>query len=221
MAYASLPLFPLHEVLLPGAAMDLRIFERRSLDVVRDCGRSASGFGVCLILEGDEAGAPAIPAAYGVEARIENFDLGEDGLLSLRVRGHRRFHVVRTRVRNNGLVMADVEWRCADEDGEIRPEHALLGTLLQTMINALLSADADAVVGARFAQLRVVQRERCGGDATGVERVGLADAAVGAGVHARGLDDGVSAIRCGARQACSVGSGALDHPEHAGVAAGA
>ncbi|MBP7599602.1 MAG: LON peptidase substrate-binding domain-containing protein [Pseudoxanthomonas sp.] len=114
--------------------MDLRIFERRYLDLVRDCGRSASGFGVCLILEGDEAGAPAIPAAYGVEARIENFDLGEDGLLSLRVRGHRRFHVVRTRVRDNGLVMADVEWRCADEDGEIRPEHALLGTLLQTMM---------------------------------------------------------------------------------------
>ena len=134
MAYESLPLFPLHKVLLPGAAMDLRIFERRYLDLVRDCGRSASGFGVCLILEGDEAGAPAIPAAYGVEARIENFDLGEDGLLSLRVRGHRRFHVVRTRVRDNGLVMADVEWRCADEDGEIRPEHALLGTLLQTMM---------------------------------------------------------------------------------------
>ena len=134
MAYESLPLFPLHAVLLPGAAMDLRIFERRYQDLVRDCGRSASGFGVCLILEGDEAGAPAIPAAYGVEARIENFDLGEDGLLSLHVRGHRRFHVVRTRVRDNGLVMADVEWRCADEDGEIRPEHALLGTLLQAMM---------------------------------------------------------------------------------------
>jgi uncharacterized protein len=134
MAHESLPLFPLHKVLLPGAAMDLRIFERRYLDLVRDCSRAESGFGVCLILEGNEAGAPATPAAYGVEARIENFDMGEDGLLSLRVRGHRRFHVVRTRVRDNGLVMADVEWLCADEDWEIRPEHALLGTLLQTMM---------------------------------------------------------------------------------------
>jgi uncharacterized protein len=134
MAHESLPLFPLHQVLLPGAAMDLRIFERRYLDLVRDCGRSGGGFGVCLILEGGEAGAPAMPAAYGVEARIENFDLGEDGLLSLRVRGHRRFHVVRTRVRDNGLVMADVEWLRPDEEGEIRPEHALLGTLLQTMM---------------------------------------------------------------------------------------
>lgn len=130
----SLPLFPLHKVLLPGAAMDLRIFERRYLDLVRDCGRSGTGFGVCLILEGQEAGGPATPAAYGVEARIENFDMGEDGLLSLRVRGHRRFHVLRTRVRDNGLILADVEWRHSDEDLEILPEHALLGTLLQTMM---------------------------------------------------------------------------------------
>lgn len=134
MTHESLPLFPLDKVLLPGAAMDLRIFERRYLDLVRDCSRAESGFGVCLILDGNEAGAPATPAAYGVEARIENFDMGDDGLLSLRVRGHRRFHVARTRVRDNGLVMADVEWRCSDEDFEILPEHALLGTLLQTMM---------------------------------------------------------------------------------------
>ena len=50
---ASLPLFPLHTVLVPGAALELRIFERRYLDMVRDCGRGGSGFGVCLILDGD------------------------------------------------------------------------------------------------------------------------------------------------------------------------
>ena len=134
MAHESLPLFPLHQVLLPGAAMDLRVFERRYLDLVRDCGRSGGGFGICLILEGNEAGAPATPAAYGTEARIEDFDTGNDGLLTLRVRGHRRFHAVRTRVRDNGLVMADVEWLRTDGEDALRPEHALLGTLLQTMM---------------------------------------------------------------------------------------
>ncbi|SDR01846.1 hypothetical protein SAMN05428982_2903 [Pseudoxanthomonas sp. CF385] len=134
MATESLPLFPLQSVLLPGAAMDLRVFERRYLDLVRDCGRASSGFGVCLILEGHEVGAPATPAAYGTEALIEDFDMGADGLLSLRVRGHRRFHVQRTRVRDNGLVLADVEWLAADHDEALRPEHALLGTLLQTMM---------------------------------------------------------------------------------------
>ncbi|HAI47627.1 MAG TPA: ATP-dependent protease, partial [Stenotrophomonas sp.] len=102
----SLPLFPLHAVLLPGAALGLRVFERRYLDMLRECSRQESNFGVCLILDGEEVGAPASPAAFGVEARIEDFDVGADGVLMLRLRGQRRFHVLRTRVRDNGLVLA-------------------------------------------------------------------------------------------------------------------
>ena len=127
----SLPLFPLHTVLLPGASLGLRLFERRYLDLVRDCGRNGHGFGVCLILEGTEAGVPATPAAFGTEAVIEDFGSGADGLLTLQVRGRRRFHVNRTRVRDNGLVVSDVEWRDADIDDPLRPEHALLATVLQ------------------------------------------------------------------------------------------
>ena len=169
MAHESLPLFPLHSVLLPGAAMDLRIFERRYLDLVRDCGRSGGGFGICLILEGSEAGTPATPAAYGVEARIEDFDTGADGLLSLRVRGHRRFHAIRTRVRDNGLVMADVDWLRADPEEALRPEHALLGTLLQTMMEKAGSDltglpprifEQAAWVGWRLAQVLPITAEQ-------------------------------------------------------------
>ncbi|MGO4554143.1 LON peptidase substrate-binding domain-containing protein, partial [Stenotrophomonas sp. 2YAF22] len=101
----SLPLFPLHTTLLPGAAIGLRVFEPRYLDLVRETGRSGEGFGVCLILEGNEVGAPATPAAFGVQVKIEDFDVGADGVLQLRLRGTRRFHVERTRVRDNGLVV--------------------------------------------------------------------------------------------------------------------
>ena len=110
-ATTSLPLFPLHGVLVPGAALDLRIFERRYLDMVGECGRNGSGFGICLILEGNEAGTPATPVAFGTEAVIEDFGNTPEGLLSLRVRGRRRFHVLRTRVRDTGLIVADIEWR--------------------------------------------------------------------------------------------------------------
>lgn len=129
-----LPLFPLHCALLPGASISLRVFERRYLDLVRECGRTGGGFGICLILEGHEVGAPAIPAACGTEARIEDFDTGADGVLVLRLRGARRFHVERTRVRDNGLVMADVAWREPDSDDELRPEHGLLATVLEHML---------------------------------------------------------------------------------------
>ena len=129
-----LPLFPLHAVLVPGAAIALRVFERRYLDLVRDCGRQGAGFGICLILDGHEVGTPATSAAFGTEARIEDFDMGTDGVLVLRLRGARRFHVERTRVRDSGLVVADVQWRDADNDDELRPEHSLLAILLERLI---------------------------------------------------------------------------------------
>lgn len=132
---SSLPLFPLHTVLVPGAALDLRIFERRYLDMVRECGRTGTGFGICLVLEGTEAGTPATPAAFGTEARIEDFGSTPEGLLSLRVRGHRRFRVVHARVRDSGLVVADVEWRDdAASPPRLRPEHALLAELLRRIL---------------------------------------------------------------------------------------
>lgn len=143
-ATVSLPLFPLHTVLVPGAALDLRIFERRYLDMIRDCGRSGSGFGVCLILDGNEAGAAALPAAFGTEALVEDFDTSAEGLLSLRVRGRRRFHVLRTRVRDTGLVVADIEWREDDAvSPRLRPEHALLADLLRRILLQIASEHAE------------------------------------------------------------------------------
>lgn len=166
-ASVSLPLFPLHTVLVPGAALDLRIFERRYLDMIRDCGRSGSGFGVCLILDGNEAGAAALPAAFGTEALVEDFDTTPEGLLSLRVRGRRRFHVLRTRVRDTGLVVAEIEWREDDAvSPRLRPEHALLAELLRRILLQIASDHAEpapmlfenaAWVGWRLAELLPLQ----------------------------------------------------------------
>lgn len=130
----TLPLFPLQTVLLPGAQLGLRVFEVRYLDLVRDCGRSGTGFGICLIIDGQEAGAPAVPASVGTEARIEDFGTTPEGLLTISARGGRRFRVRDTHVRSNGLLVAEVEWCEPDPDDELRPEHALLGNVLQQVI---------------------------------------------------------------------------------------
>ena len=145
----SLGLFPLHAVLVPGGALGLRVFEPRYLDLVRDCSREGRGFGICLILDGEEAGAAATPAAFGTEAVIEDFDTDDRGLLALRVRGRRRFRVRRTRVRDNGLVVANVDWRDPDPDDEVRPEHGLLAMLLQRILEQAGGEHADAP-SARF-----------------------------------------------------------------------
>lgn len=135
MALAELPLFPLGSVLLPGGQLSLRIFERRYLDLVKRCGRSGEGFGICLILAGREAGEPAIPATHGTEAAIVDFSLTDDGLLGLTVEGRRRFRVERTRVRDDGLVLGDVQWLEEPAPQPLRDEHALLSVLLARILD--------------------------------------------------------------------------------------
>lgn len=136
---SQLALFPSQTVLVPGGALDLRVFEPRFLQMVSDCSRSGEGFGVCMVLPGEPlggAGADAIAASasFGTEVRIEDFGNGGDGLLTLRVRGRRRFRVRGTRVRVNGLIVAEVDWRDPESDDELRPEHAVLGLLLQRIV---------------------------------------------------------------------------------------
>ncbi len=143
-ASSTLALFPLRTVLVPGAALGLRVFEPRYLDLVRDCGHSGEGFGICLIIDGEEAGAVSATAAFGTEARIEDFGTGEDGLLTLRVRGRRRFRVQRTRVRDNGLIVAVVDWREPEPDDELHPEHAVLAQVLDHILQQVGGAHADA-----------------------------------------------------------------------------
>jgi len=165
----SLPLFPLRTVLVPGAALGLRVFEPRYLDLVRECGRRGTGFGICLILEGDEVGTPATPAGIGTEALIEDFDMGADGLLTLRVRGGRRFHVRRTRVRDSGLVVADVDWCAPDPTIDLQPEHAVLGLVLRKILEHIDGAgqafpephfDDAAWVGWRLAELLPLEQPK-------------------------------------------------------------
>jgi Lon protease-like protein len=131
---ASLPIFPLGSVLLPGAELSLRIFERRYLDLVRTCCREDSGFGVCAILDGNAVGARALPAALGTEARIVDFTSLPDGLLGIRVRGGRRFHIRRTQVRDSGLIVAAIDWLPASASSPLAIEHELLATLLRRLL---------------------------------------------------------------------------------------
>jgi Lon protease-like protein len=140
----TLGLFPLHTVLLPGAALSLKVFEARYLDLVRDCSHHGRGFGVCVILRGEEVGAPATAAAYGTEAVIEDFGQTAQGLLTLRVRGARRFHVERARVRDNGLQVAQVRWCTPEVSEPVGPEHGLLPVLLEAMVEKIGGEHAQA-----------------------------------------------------------------------------
>lgn len=158
----ELPLFPLRCVLFPGGELRLRIFETRYLDMIRLCTREQRPFGVCLVVDGGEVGAPALPAAIGTSARVVDFYTLADGMLGISCVGERRFHVERTRVRDNGLVVADIRFLDDSEDEKVRPEHGLLVHLLERILEQVGGAHAKAArlrfdqahwVGCRLAEL--------------------------------------------------------------------
>jgi uncharacterized protein len=137
MPLIELPLFPLNTVLFPGAALQLRIFEPRYLDMVRECARRALGFGVCLILDGYEVGEAARPAAVGTVATLTDFHTTAEGLLGIVARGGTRFRVERTRVRSDGLLHGDVQPWLEEPAIEVPPEFGLLQTILERLIETM------------------------------------------------------------------------------------
>lgn len=133
----EMPLFPLASVLFPNGQLQLRIFEPRYLDLVRECTRHGTGFGVCLILQGQEVGAPAVPAAIGTIARIRDFHRDDDGLLGIVAEGGSRFRVARSRVRSDGLLRGDVEVWPDEPEQQVPVEFALLQTILERLIETM------------------------------------------------------------------------------------
>lgn len=165
----DLPLFPLHHVLFPGGELVLRVFEPRYLDLVRECSSQGCPFGVSLILEGGETGTPALPAAVGSTARIVDFFNHPDGLLGIRVLGEQRFRVRRTRMRDNGLIIGEVEWLEHCEPQPLQPQHGLLSMLLQRLLEHFGGPHASADkahfddaqwVGFRLAELLPLEDEK-------------------------------------------------------------
>lgn len=104
----DIPLFPLNAVLFPGGVLPLKIFETRYMDMAKDCLKKSSPFGICLIADGREVGAPATPEAVGTLARIEEWDMPQLGVLHVTVRGGERFRVLEHHAQADGLLIGRV-----------------------------------------------------------------------------------------------------------------
>lgn len=129
----SLVLFPLHVVLMPGGRLPLRIFESRYIDMVRECLRQDSGFGVVWRMD-TAPGAGGGHAPVGTEARIRDFTTLEDGLLGIDCEGCRRFRVRATRARDNGLLIGEVTWLGEEAATSVAPRHGALQSLMQQVL---------------------------------------------------------------------------------------
>lgn len=110
----TLPLFPLRDLLFPGISMPLQIFEPRYLQLISDSLREGTGFGIVAIKEGKEVAAgqlkPPRIHPVGVEVSIIDWYQQSNNLLGIRVLAERKFRVLKTRVQDNQLMVAEVEY---------------------------------------------------------------------------------------------------------------
>lgn len=105
----KLPLFPLKSILFPQGALALKVFEPRYLDMLTNCEKTGSGFGICLISEGNEVGTAPEIYSVGTLVQITFWEHRKDGLLGISVMGQQKFNVLEKFVQSNELTLADVE----------------------------------------------------------------------------------------------------------------
>ena len=89
----DLRLFPLNVILFPGGFFPLRIFEERYKDMIAECLEQDVPFGVVLIKEGTEVGAPADPERIGTSTRILRSELLDQGRMNIMTKGQQRFEI--------------------------------------------------------------------------------------------------------------------------------
>ena len=95
----QIPLFPLHVVLFPGAALPLHVFEPRYREMMtevlgtEEAPNPDPSFGVVCIRAGYEVGAPSETHDIGCLATVEETVRHKDGTMDLVVRGTERFRI--------------------------------------------------------------------------------------------------------------------------------
>jgi uncharacterized protein len=151
-------IFPLATVLFPGGMLPLKIFEQRYLEMTKVCLREARPFGVCLIREGAEVGAPAVPESVGCLATIESWEMPQLGIFHLLARGADRFRLLDTEVAPNGLITGTIERFAADRAARCVDD--VCRSVLETLIERVgaerfpspLALDDASWVGYRLAE---------------------------------------------------------------------
>ena len=129
MINTDIPLFPLPTVLFPGGYLPLRIFEQRYIDMVRECSATGKCFGVCLINNSEKENRAATHFRVGTMAEICDFSILDDGLLGIAARGRQMFVIQKTRMRDNGLLMAEVEPLAEPDPVEVPVDYSILSMI--------------------------------------------------------------------------------------------
>lgn len=162
----EIPLFPAPLVLFPGGKVRLQIFESRYLDMVKQCLKDDAGFGVVMIIQGEQTlGGPdeQLPeiSHCGTYCEIIDFDQSANGTLSIVIRGKQKFVIRDQFEQPDRLMKASVEFLPVEAEAEMPQDQEHLTGLLESLMAheavQRLGVDCDlgraGEVGARLTEL--------------------------------------------------------------------
>ena len=138
--YLTLPLFPLGTTLYPGGLLPLQIFEVRYLEMIKNCVKQKTPFGVVVLDQGNEVRQPNESirfASIGTFANIDHFEVIQPNLYMVRCIGGVRFTVRNFEKEKNGLWVAEVEAMPADPIIPIPPELQKTANTLKRIFEAM------------------------------------------------------------------------------------
>jgi Lon protease-like protein len=140
----KIPLFPLGTVLFPDGVIALKIFEARYLDMIKQCLREKTEFGVVSIIKNSEVDDQNLPPTFsnfGTLALIEDFDPVQPALYMTKSFGTQRFKLLNSSQQDNGLWVGEVELLDKDPLIPIPQEHQGVAKLLDEIISVIQSED--------------------------------------------------------------------------------
>ena len=169
----ELPLFPIGAVLFTGSKMPLRIFEPRYLDMIGDCMKSNTGFGMVLIRSGADSirtKEDELPTIFdmGTYATIVDFNSFADGRLGIvaeggpQIRIHDSWEQEEDRLRIGSVeVLPDERRSVLGEENEslvVLLKRLIKDPMLKGLDNDIDFTDARAV-GWRLAEMLPIAEE--------------------------------------------------------------
>ena len=142
----TIPLFPLNSVVFPKGRISLQIFETRYVDLIRQCLKDQTGFGIVLIEKGTEVarlGQKLDIHRVGTYCEVVDWNELPNGLLGITAEGRLTFSISESWREKNSLCKADIRFRKQDS---VDAEPIEVGEEFQQYVELLQGLSAHPMV---------------------------------------------------------------------------
>jgi|TARA_B100001094_G_scaffold3424_1_gene3075 uncharacterized protein len=155
-----IPLFPLQSIVLPGGLFPLRIFERRYLDMVRDCIKNNTDFCIVLIRNNSKEEYITDVYNYGCLVKITDWNQLDDGLLGITVEGINKVKILDRGLEKTNLLTGTIEDIEIEKEYMIPQKHLLLSRFYKKIypgIKHVISFKKERYADASWVGFRLIE----------------------------------------------------------------